>query len=209
MVFSDRAEAGEMLAKALEKYKGKDIIIYALPRGGVVTAAQVAKKLHTPLDILIIRKIGHPYNPEYALCATSINGHLVCDEAELAQVDPIWFAEELKRQKIRAKEQYKLYSKNKKPLSAKDKIAIIVDDGVATGLTMKAAIKEIKHQKPKKVIVAVPVLPKDVADELEAEDIELAALEIPRVFAGSVGAYYDFFPQVTDEEVIKLLSPQT
>ena len=74
-----------MLAKALEKYKGKDAIIYALPRGGVVTASQIARKLHIPLDILIIRKIGHPYNPEYAICAISLNSRLVCDEGELAQ----------------------------------------------------------------------------------------------------------------------------
>ncbi|KKS64483.1 phosphoribosyl transferase [Candidatus Daviesbacteria bacterium RIFCSPLOWO2_01_FULL_43_38] len=209
MVFSDRNEAGEMLARALEKYKGKDIIIYALPKGGVVTATQVAKKLHAPLDILIIRKIGHPYNPEYALCAVSLNSQLVCDEEELAQVDKNWFQEELERQKVRAKEQYKLYNKNKKPLPAKGKIAIIVDDGIATGLTIKAAIQEITRENPKKIIIAVPIVPKDVEQELKAVVDELIALEIPEEFIGSVGAYYNYFPQVSDEEVIKLLQKRT
>lgn len=196
-----------MLAQALDKYKDRDVIIYALPRGGAVVAAEVAKALHKPLDLIIIRKIGHPYNPEYALCAISINGHLVCNEVELAQVDKGWFQGELEKQKIRAKEQYRLYLKGKRPTSAKGKTAIIVDDGIATGLTMKAAIKEIEHQNPKQVIVAVPVIPKDIAGEIKSEVNNLIVLETPEEFVGSVGAYYDYFPQVSDEEVIKLLQP--
>lgn len=206
MVFSDRVEAGKLLAKALEKYRTEDAIIFGLPRGGAVVAAEVAKTLHKPLDLIIVRKIGHPDNPEYALCATSINGHLVCDEAELAQVNPKWFQEELERQKTRAKEQYELYLAGRESISAKGKIAIIVDDGIATGLTIKAAIKEIKQQNPKQVIVAVPVLPKDIASELKSQVNGLVALEIPEEFAGSVGAYYEHFPQVSDKEVIHILN---
>lgn len=206
MTFSDRVQAGKLLVKALEKYKSKDAVIYGLPRGGVVVATEIAKALKKPLDLLIIRKIGHPYNTEYALCATSINGHLVCDEAELAQVDPKWFQEELERQKTRAKEQYGLYLAGKKPILAKGKIAIIVDDGVATGLTMKAAIKEIRYQNPRQVIVAVPVIPVEVAQEIQPEVDNLVALEIPEKFMGSVGAYYEHFPQVSDKEVIHILN---
>lgn len=206
MIFTDRAEAGRLLAQALEKYHQADAVIFGLPRGGVVVAAEVAKTLHKPLDLIIIRKIGHPYNPEYALCATSINGHLVCDEAELAQVNPKWFAEELERQKARAKEQYGLYLAGRKPIPAQGKTAIIIDDGVATGLTIKAAIKEIKQQNPKQVVVAVPVLPKDIASGLRSQVNGLVALEIPEEFAGSVGSYYDYFPQVSDKEVIHILS---
>lgn len=194
-----------MLAQALDKYKDRDVIIYALPRGGAVVAAEVAKALHKPLDLIIIRKIGHPYNPEYALCAISINGHLVCNEAELAQVDKGWFQGELEKQKIRAKEQYRLYLKGKRPTSAKGKTAIIVDDGIATGLTMEAAVKEVRRQHPKEIVVAVPVTPKEIAAKLESEGNEVVTLEIPKEFTGSVGSYYDFFPQVTDKEVITFL----
>ncbi len=205
MVFSDRVEAGELLAEKLKKYQGKKAVIFALPRGGVITGSAISKKLNLPLDILIIRKIGHPANPEYALCASSLN-HLVCDEKELESVDKAWFKEELERQKKRAEGQYLLYLGNKKPASAKGAVAIIVDDGIATGLTIKAAIREIKNQKPEKTIIAVPVTPENVARELENEVDEFITLNTPRFYAGSVGAYYDFFPQVTDEEVIQILS---
>lgn len=205
MIFSDRAEAGKKLAQVLTKYQGKDVVVYALPRGGVPVAAEIAKALKAPLDLLIIRKIGHPNNPEYALCAVSLGGHIICDEVELAHVNPSWFQEELEREIDMTRLQNSLYFEGRKPFSVMDKTAIIVDDGIATGLTAKAAIREIKNRYPKEIIVATPVLPKDTAEDLRKEVDALVALEIPEEFAGSVGSYYTNFPQVTDEEVIKLL----
>lgn len=112
----------------------------------------------------------------------------------------------MERQKTRAKEQYELYLAGRESISAKGKIAIIVDDGIATGLTIKAAIKEIRYQNPRQVIVAVPVIPVEVAQEIPPEVDNLVALEIPEEFMGSVGAYYEHFPQVSDKEVIHILN---
>ncbi|RJP47328.1 MAG: phosphoribosyltransferase [Armatimonadetes bacterium] len=204
MVFKNRQETGEKLAEKLEKYQGQDVVVYALPRGGVVLGAEIARKLHAPLDLIIVRKIGHPLNPEYALCATSENAHMVCNEEELAGVDQEWFKKEVEKERQEAKRRREAYLKGRKPVPAKGKIAIIIDDGVATGLTMFTAIIEIKHQKPKKVIVAVPVAPKETADQIESKVDEFVSLEIPEIFLGAIGAYYEYFPQVSDEEVINL-----
>lgn len=212
MVFKNREEAGKKLAEKLEKYKqsfsankGKDVVIYALPRGGVVLGVEIAKKLQAPLDLLIIRKIGHPFNPEYALCATSENAHMVCNEEELAGVDKEWFQNEAAKERQEAKRRREVYLARRKLIPAKGKTAIIVDDGVATGLTIFAAILEIKHQETKKVVVAVPVAPPETADQIKSKVDEFVALEVPEVFLGAIGSYYEYFPQVTDEEVIRLM----
>ncbi len=195
-----------MLAEKLKKYQGPKTVVYALPRGGVVLAAEIARKLNTPPDLISIRKIGHPENPEYALCATSENSRIVCNEKDLKEVDKEWFKKELEKGIQEAKRRRKVYLQGKNPISAQGKIAIIVDDGIATGLTMQAAIKEIKDQYPQKIIVAVPVVPKDTAEKIKQEVDELVALEIPEFFQGSVGAYYQSFPQITDQEVIELMN---
>lgn len=205
MFFKDRSEAGEELATKLEKYQNQDVVVYALPRGGVVLGVEIAKKLHAPLDLVITRKIGHPLNPEYALCATSENAHMVCNEEEVAGIDKKWFEAEVQKERQEAKRRREAYFKGRKPIPAKGKIAIIVDDGVATGLTMFTAILEIKHQETKKVVVAVPVAPKETADQIKSKVDEFVALEIPEVFLGAIGSYYQSFPQVSDEEVIKLM----
>lgn len=205
MYFSDRSEAGQKLADKLEKYQNQDVVVYALPRGGVVLGVEIAKRLHAPLDLIIIRKIGHPLNPEYALCATSENAHMVCNEEELVGVDKEWFDREVQKARQEAARRREVYLKGRKPISAEGKIAIIVDDGVATGLTMFTAIIEIKHQKPKKVVVAVPVAPKETADKIQSKVDEFVALDVPEAFLGAIGAYYRSFLQVTDEEVIQLI----
>lgn len=205
--FADRSEAGRKLAEKLKKYRDRDVVVYALPRGGVVVGAEIAKRLHAPLDLIIVRKVGHPYNPEYALCALSENTHMVCNEEELAEVDKKWFEVQVQNERREAKRRREVYLEGRKPIAAKGKIAIIVDDGVATGLTMFVAILEIKHQNPKRIVVAVPVAPADTADQIKSKVDEFVALEIPEIFLGAIGAYYKFFPQVSDEEVIKLMQP--
>jgi putative phosphoribosyl transferase len=202
--FRDRVEAGQLLAKKLQDFNRGNVVIYALPRGGVVLGAEVAKVLKAPLDLVITRKIGHQFNPEYAICAVAENGELVCNEAERQAADPAWFDREVKKELAEAKRRRQEYL-GRESIIPKGKTAIVVDDGIATGLTMQAAIKQIMAQKPQKVIVAVPVSPKETAAKLEVMGAEVVVLDIPTVYLGAVGAYYDYFPQVTDKEVIELL----
>lgn len=206
--FKDRHDAGRQLAELLEKYKDKDVIVYALPRGGVVIAEEIAKFLHASLDLIFAHKIGHPYQEEYAIAAISEHGLIVEASDELQFVDKKWFEKEKERQVLEMKRRRALYLKNIPKKSAKDKIAIIVDDGIATGLTMQAGIKELKSNQPKKIIAAVPVSPKSTAQLLTSMVDEFVAIEIPPdgQFLGAVGAYYDEFYQVEDQEVIDILS---
>lgn len=206
MMFKDRKEAGQKLAKELaKKYKGSDIVVYALPRGGVVLGYEIAKVLEAPLDLVITRKIGHPFQPEYAVCAVGESGGLVCSEFEKPNLDQKWLDDQVKKEREEAKRRREIYMKGKKLPVDKDTIAIIVDDGVATGLTMEAAIEEIKIQNPKQIVVAVPVIPHETAEKFKRKVDELIALDIPKMYLGAVGAYYSNFTQVEDEEVIKLL----
>lgn len=207
MYFKNRQEAGKLLAQALIKYKGDDVVVYALPRGGVVTAAEIAKALNAPLDLILAHKIGHPYHPEYAIAAVSENGYIVGTERELQSLDKKWFETEKKHQMMELKRKREKYLKGKKEIPLENKIAILVDDGIATGLTMQAGILELKHRHPKKIVVAVPVAPKSTAELLKSQADEFIGLEVPEDFnfLGAVGAYYEDFSQTEDEEVIKIL----
>lgn len=206
MYFKDRVDAGRQLARLLEGFKGEDTVIYALPRGGVVTGAEIAKSLHAPLDLIITRKIGHPFQPEYAIGAVSENGYVVFNSEELSEISEEYLTSETEKQKKEAKRRREVYLSGRKPISCNGKIAILVDDGIATGLTMKAAINEIKiHYKPKRIIVAVPVAPPEIAHELEKIGVEFVALNTQKQFLGSIGAYYKNFSPVEDQEVVNLL----
>lgn len=205
MRFRDRVDAGRRLAEALKKYRDQDGIVYALPRGGVVLGAEIARALRLPLDLIIPRKIGHPMSPEYAICAVVEEGEMVCNEWEVARVDPKWFKRVVEAQRQEARRRRGLYLEGRPPLPAEGKTAIVVDDGIATGLTMEAAIRDIKSKKPARVVVAVPVAPRDTAERLGREVDEIVALDIPEYYLGAVGAYYDDFPQVSDEEVVALM----
>ena len=205
MHFKDREEAGRMLADALHEYEGTDTVVYALPRGGVVLGAEVASKLQAPLDVVVPRKVGHPEQPEYGVCAVTEDGHLVCSKQEISRLDPTWLTTEVQKQQAEAKRRITEYMKDMEAAEVEGKTAVIVDDGVATGLTMLAAIEEIKDRGPSKVVLAAPVIPSDVADRLKRYVDELVALDIPAIYLGAVGAYYDKFDQVEDKEVTKLL----
>lgn len=209
MIFKDRKEAGEKLAEKLRGYKGENVIVYALPRGGVPLGIEVAKSLGARLDLAIPRKIGHPLQPEYAVCAVSERGDLVCNEREKAGLDKKWLDEQIKKERKESKRRRQKYMGGHFELPGEDTTAILIDDGIATGLTMKAAIAGMKKLNPKKIIVAVPVLPKEVAEELKREVDDVVALDIPKFYMGAVGAYYRNFPQLEDEEVIKLLASST
>lgn len=203
--FRDRVDAGQKLAARLEKYKHQDAVVYALPRGGVPVGKEIARALGCPLDLVIIRKIGHPGNPEYALGAVTEDGHLVVDEKDLARVDPKWFEAEKDKQLQEAKRRREKYLRGKEPISPAGKVAILVDDGIATGSTMMVAVKKIKQENPRKVVVAVAVSPKETAQRFAGEVDEFVAVTIPDIFWGAIGYYYDDFSQVSDEEVMNLL----
>lgn len=206
MRFTNRVEAGQSLAQALKKYQDQDAVVYALPRGGVVVAAEIAKTLHLPLDLIITRKIGHPQQPEYAIAAVAENGHMAVSPEEVAQIPGSWFNQEVEKQKLEARRRRETYLKGHPPIKALGKIAIIVDDGIATGLTIKAAIKEIKHQNPKRMVLGIPVAPKEVLEELATEVDEVVALTAPDFFLGAIGAYYEDFSPVEDQDVINIMN---
>lgn len=205
MRFTTRAEAGRKLAQALEKYKNQDGVVYPLPRGGIPLGVEIAQALHMPIDLIIPRKIGHPLNPEYAIGAVGENGDIVCSAEEVARIDPLWFKRTVEIERQEARQRRERYLDGRAPLPLAGKTAILVDDGIATGLTMRAAIRDARHRGPARLVVAIPVTPKDTAALLRREVDELVALDIPEFYLGAVGAYYDEFPQISDEEVIELL----
>jgi putative phosphoribosyl transferase len=205
MRFKDRVDAGAQLAQLLCKYKNKDVVVYGLPRGGVITAHTIAQYLNAPLDLIMVKKIGHPYSSEYALGAIAENGECIFNEADKGETDKQWLKDSIREAQRETKRRRQLYVGDRNRISAKNKTVILVDDGVATGLTMRVAIEAVKHQHPKQIIVAVPVCPKDFEYEVKKEGCELVALQSTDNFLGAVGAYYHYFPQVTDFEVIQIM----
>ena len=205
MIFKDRKEAGEKLAGALGIYKDKKTVVYALPRGGVVLGREIADRLNAPLDLLFVGKITHPSSPEYAVGAVSESGGVVLNRQELSGLSNQWLEETKKAKREELRERREKYLAGRLPFSPKNKIAIIVDDGLATGLTMKAAINELKRFHPKKIVITVPVGPKDTVAELAPFVDEIVVLDAPVFFEGAVGAYYENFPQLSDEEVMAML----
>lgn len=205
MLFRDRQEAGEKLAEGLTEYKNAvDVVVLGLPRGGVVVAYEVAKKLNLPLDIVVPRKIGAPMNPEYAIGAITESGDAVLNEAEAAMVNQEWLQREMFKEKEEAERRLKIYRGGRAPLDLQGKRVIIIDDGVATGWTMRAAIKSVKTKGSKEIIVAVPHGAADSLEILKKEADEVVALFVPEWY-GAVGAFYEDFSQTSDGEVINLM----
>jgi predicted phosphoribosyltransferase len=204
MRYKDRADAGRRLAEALKKYKGEGVVIYALPRGGAVLGYEISRALEAPLDLVITRKIGYPGNEECAVCAVAEDGHMICDQSVAHLLDEEWLKIRAGEEMKEARRRREVYLKGREHISASGKTAIIVDDGVATGLTIILAIREIRHQNPKKIVVAVPVASTDASDRIREEADLLVALEVP-VYFQAVGAYYQSFPQLEDDEVIRLM----
>lgn len=206
MRFKDRADAGRKLARLLAaKYGHRDGVVYALPRGGVVLGAEIAPHLHMPLDLIIARKIGHPYNPEYAIGAVTARGEPVVNPREAANLPNEWFSALVATERREALRRHHVYLDGRAPLSAAGKTAIVVDDGIATGLTMEAAIRELQERNAGRIVIAVPVAPAETAARFARIVDDFVALDMPEYFLGGVGAYYEYFPQVTDEEVLALL----
>ncbi|MFH0867981.1 MAG: phosphoribosyltransferase family protein [Candidatus Woesearchaeota archaeon] len=199
MIFKDRHEAGQQLAKELSKYKNKkDVIVLGIPRGGVEVAFNIAKTLKVPLSIIVTKKISHPHESEFAIGAVS-PGNYIIDENYAGEADEDYIEDTINEMNAEIKRLYKEYTRGKLP-QLKNKIAIIVDDGLATGYTMLAAIKYIKSKNPKKVIAAIPVSAQDSYEKVKAIVDEVVCLQVP-IFFSAVGSFYQDFTQLEDEEV--------
>ena len=205
--FRDRRDAGVRLANPLINYKdAKDVLVLALPRGGVVTGYEIASRLNCPFDVIIVRKLGLPWQPELAIGAVAETGRVVLNESIISAygVSEEYIEGEIARQKIEIRRRISLYRKRGKIHDLKDKVIILADDGVATGATMKAAISTLKAEGIKRLVVAVPVAPPETAAALRQDVDEFICLETPSDFM-AVGAYYLDFAQVSDEEVVEIL----
>ncbi len=205
IMFDDRVDAGRKLAAVLSPYKGGDVVVLALPRGGVVLGAEIARALDAPLDITVVRKIGHPMAPEYAVAAVAEDGHVFTNSSEVQTIDRNWFDRAVGKEQQEARRRRRLYSQNRPSALLKDKTVIIVDDGLATGLTMMAAINEIRHSHPRKVIVAIPVGAPETVRLLGRFADDVVVLHLPYDFA-AIGSFYKNFDQVSDHEVITILN---
>jgi predicted phosphoribosyltransferase len=201
-MFKDRYDAAIRLARKLEKYKNKNGIILAVPRGGVPIGHVVAKELGLPLEIILSKKIGHPFNSEYAIGSVSLHGVVL--NPDVSDVSKEFVKKESEKILENLKEKFILFMNGRKPTDLKNKTVIIVDDGVATGSTIRATVHSVRNSKPKEVVVAVPVSPPETAYELSAIADSFICLHTPEDFYG-VGQFYEDFSEVSDEEVIELL----
>ncbi|MAH02102.1 MAG: phosphoribosyltransferase family protein [Candidatus Woesearchaeota archaeon] len=200
MIFKDRHEAGQQLARELSKYKNKkDVIVLGIPRGGVEVAFNIAKTLKVPLSIVVTKKIGHPFESEFAIGAVSPGGHYSINKQYQAEAGEGYIKNTIKELTKEINRRYKEYTNEKLP-KLKNKIVILVDDGLATGFTMLSAVEYVQSQNPKKIIVAIPVAAQDSFEKVKAAANEVVCLQIP-VFFAAVGGFYQNFMQLEDEEV--------
>ena len=209
MSFSDRSEAGKKLAKALQRYQRQHPVILALPRGGVPVAAEVATALNAPLGLVLVRKIGVPWRPELAMGAVvdgaapiivrndDVIRDLAIDEAEFERVRDRELAEIESRRRR--------YLGELPPIDIKDRVTIVIDDGIATGATIRAALRATRMRAPKRLVLAVPVASTEALAEVGQEADDAVCLE-PHEFLGAIGFYYSDFRQTSDEEVVEAIA---
>nr|MDO8079165.1 phosphoribosyltransferase [Candidatus Freyarchaeota archaeon] len=205
-MFKDRVDAGTKLAEELLVYKKDNPVVLVIPRGGVVVGYEVAKKLGAPLDIVVPRKIPAPSNPELGIGAVTQDGTVIIDQQikDYLFVSNEYIKEETERQIKEIERRMKAYRGDKKLIPLEDRVVILVDDGIATGVTMIAAIRSIRKQNPKKIVVAVPVGPPSTIKKIKEEADEVVSLITYEPFE-AVGQFYTDFSQTSDDEVIKLL----
>lgn len=207
-VFADRAEAGRLLADRMTSWQGRDCVVLALPRGGVPVALPVARMLMAPLDLLLVRKIGAPDHPEFAIGAV-VDGdtpQVVMNETVPSRLAaPEGYLEtEVPRLLQEIERRRQLYLGARKSVPVAGKVAVVVDDGIATGATMRAGLLGLARQHPARIVVAVPVAPRDALDRLQAIADDIVCLRVPDRFR-AVGLHYGDFAQVGDAEVMALL----
>ena len=207
MYFENRTEAGRKLAKRLSGYANRnDVIVLGVPRGGVPVAFEISQALKVPLDVFLVRKLGAPGQEELAMGAIASGGVRILDRETIEALG----VSDLDIESITSKEQKELqrreraYRGGRPPLDVHEKTVIVVDDGIATGSSLRAGIKALRQMKPARIVVAVPVAPASTCGHLEREVDELVCLDTPELFY-AIGQFYADFSQVTDEEVQGLL----
>ena len=204
-LFKDREEAGALLAEKLLEYENTNSIILAIPKGGVPVGYVISQKLNLPMDIILSKKIPHPYNKELAIGAVTMDDEIV---DYYPNISKNYINSEVSRIREVLKKKLNLYVGNDKPLDVKGKNVILVDDGIATGNTVLVSIKSLRKLKPAKIIVAVPVLPYEDLKIFQQEADEFVYIEASNYFRG-VGAFYEHFEQVDDDVVVEMLSATT
>lgn len=205
MLFRDRTDAGEQLAEKIGPLDVENLIVLSLPRGGVPLGEILAKKYTVPFGVILAKKIGHPTNTEYAIGAVAEGGTPIFGEGYVEKLHENWVQKEVPLIQEEMLRKRNLYREALKNISLKGRDVVIVDDGIATGLTMFAAIKAVEEIKPKSISVAVPVIPKTTYKKLKERVDEVYTVEVPDHFLGGVGAYYEKFPQLNDDQVKKIL----
>jgi predicted phosphoribosyltransferase len=207
-IFADRKAAGEQLAESLIEYKDRDALVLALPRGGVPVAFELAKALNAPLDVILVRKIGAPGQPELAAGAVVDGGSpetvINEDVKDALGIEDSYIEEESARQLAEIERCRKLYIGDRSRPEIAGKTVIVVDDGIATGATVRAAVHAVRRRSPERLVLAVPVAPPDSVESLRGEVDELICLHTPTLF-GAISLYYNEFHQLDDEEVASLL----
>ncbi len=205
--FRDRTEAGQLLATKLAAYANRpDVLVLALPRGGVPVAFEVARALHAPLDVIIVRKLGVPGEEELAMGAIASGGVCVLND-DVVQM--LGIPEEVihtvaTREQQEVEQRERLYRGDRLAYDVHGHTVILVDDGIATGATMRAAVAAVRHQQPARIIIAIPVAASATCEEFVAEVDELVCISRPKMFF-AVGSWYEHFSQTSDEEVRRLL----
>lgn len=206
MIFKDRLEAGQLLVARLKEMGIKNPFVMGIPRGGIIAASEIAKELKAPLDVVISRKLGLPSQPELGFGAIAPGGIMVLNEeiVKLAKIDPETIEKVRKEEDIEIKRRMSAYRDNLPAPDLLGKSVILVDDGIATGITANATIKYLKGLKPKEIILAAPVASTEAAKDLKGLVDSTVFLDIPDNFY-AVGQFYLDFPQTTDEEVTNIL----
>lgn len=209
MIYENRSDAGKRLARELADYKSQDPLILALPRGGLPVAAEIAKALNAPLDVILVRKLGVPAEPELAMGAI-IDGaepYIVRNEDVLSflHLSEEEFRRICERELAEIERRRALYLKDRPRADPKNRVVIVVDDGIATGATTRAALRAIRKRSPKKLVLAVPVAPTSTLAGIEGEADEIVCLQSHEPFY-AIGFYYADFHQISDEEAIDILS---
>ena len=203
--FVNRKEAGHMLAEMLKKHKGTNAVVLAIPRGGIPVGYEIARKLEIPLDLLLVKKIGHPDNKEFAIGSASTDSFYTDKNFG---VSGEYIQNEVKRIKALLEQRYHLYMGDKKPLALYGKTVILVDDGIATGNTILGGIKVVQKANPAKIIVASPVVPSQMVHLLEKAADEFIYI-LSSMYFTSVGSFYEDFSEVSDEEIRQMLDEHT
>jgi predicted phosphoribosyltransferase len=204
--FVDRQDAGRQLARQLVDYRGKDAIVCPLVRGGVILAAEIADFLQLPIEPIFIRKVGHPGNPEFAIGAVSDEGHRVTASYARNVVNALWLENQVAIRREEAASGRRRYLGDRPLHSLTGKIAIIVDDGVATGLSLNLAITIVRNRRPKELIVALPVIDLDTLGRLDSRVDKIAAINTPSYPVGAVSLNYAHFSEVSDDEIVRILA---